>query len=135
MISEEAFEKQFIKAREAEAKAAKTEPRAKSAFYDKEEDQIVVELINGGTFMFPSKLAEGLADASPEDIAQVEVSPSGEGLHWETLDVDLSVPLLKAGVYGTKRWMKQLEEKKRGIHRISKSVLERHLMEQEHTGN
>ncbi len=133
MLSEEAFDKQFIKAREEGEKATKTEAWAKSAFYDKEQDQVVVCLTNGSAFSFSSGLAEGLADASPEDIAQVEVSPSGEGLHWDNLDVHFSVPLLRAGVYGTKRWMKQLEGK-RGIHHVSQSAFEGHLKERKHIG-
>jgi hypothetical protein len=30
------------------------------------------------------------------------------GLHWESLDVDLGVPELIAGVFGTKAWMTEL---------------------------
>ena len=32
-----------------------------------------------------------LATASPDDQARVEISPSGYGLHWPTVDEDLSV--------------------------------------------
>jgi hypothetical protein len=49
-----------------------------------------------------------LAGASPDELAQVEVTPSGEGLHWETLDVDLSIPALMVGIFGTKAWMAEL---------------------------
>jgi Protein of unknown function (DUF2442) len=37
------------------------------------------------------------------------VTPSGYGLHWESLDVDLGVPQLVAGIFGTKAWMAKLE--------------------------
>lgn len=30
---------------------------------------------------------------------------AGFGLHWETLDVDYTVPGLMNGVFGTARWM------------------------------
>ncbi|MEQ9001854.1 MAG: DUF2442 domain-containing protein [Coleofasciculus sp. B1-GNL1-01] len=43
---------------------------------------------NGASFLFTPELVQGLADASPDDLAQVELIPSGEGLHWETLDVE-----------------------------------------------
>ncbi|MFP4103866.1 MAG: DUF2442 domain-containing protein [Coleofasciculus sp.] len=36
---------------------------------------------SGATFSFPPALAQGLAAASPEDLAKVEVTPSGDGLH------------------------------------------------------
>lgn len=58
--------------------------------------------------MFPPELVQGLVDASPDDLAQVELTPSGEGLHWETLDVDLSIPSLILGIFGTKAWMAEL---------------------------
>lgn len=50
---------------------------------------------------------EGLTEASAENLALVEITPSGEGLHWETLDVDLSIPYLMVGIFGTKLWMKK----------------------------
>jgi hypothetical protein len=33
----------------------------------------------------------------------------GDGLHWETLDTDFTVAGLLAGVFGTKRWMAELQ--------------------------
>lgn len=88
-----------------------TEPRAVSAHYDQISNQIVIHLRDGSTFMFPSKLGQGLAEASPDELAAVEVTPSGIGLHWEALDVDLTVPSLLQGIYGTKAWMEQLRQK------------------------
>ena len=45
---------------------------------------------------------KGLVGANPDELAAVEVTPSAIGLHWEKLDVDLTVPSLLRGVYGTK---------------------------------
>ncbi len=87
--------------------AEASEPRAKSAYYDRNCDRIVVELKNGATFLFPPQLVEGLTEASAENLAQVEITPSGEGLHWETLDVDLSIPYLMVGIFGTRLWMEK----------------------------
>jgi hypothetical protein len=42
-------------------------------------------------------------------LAEVEVTPSGDGLHWEKLDADFSVPTLLAGVFGTDAWMAQVK--------------------------
>jgi hypothetical protein len=39
-----------------------------------------------------------------EPRAQVELLGAGSGLHWEALDVDLSVPGLLAGLFGTKAY-------------------------------
>jgi hypothetical protein len=53
-------------------------------------------LKSGAIYSFPPVLAQGLAGASPEDLAEVEVTPSGYGLHWENLDADLSFPAMKS---------------------------------------
>jgi hypothetical protein len=108
------------KAREAAAIANAVEPRTQSAYYDQSSDseallrsadRIVINLKSGATFSFPPELAQGLAGASSEDLAEVEVTPSGDGLHWEKLDADLSVPALLAGVFGTAAWMAQSKMK------------------------
>jgi len=83
----------------------KSEPRAAAVRYDAKSGRIIIDLTNGATFRFPARLAEGLADADPGDLADIEVSPVGLGLHWPKLDVDYSVPGLVAGVFGTRRWM------------------------------
>lgn len=83
----------------------RAEPRATDARYDRKSDRIVVDLTNGCTFAFPPALAQGLAGASAEALAEVEVLGSGFGLHWESLDADLSVPGLMAGIFGTRSWM------------------------------
>ncbi len=85
--------------------AAETEPRAEAARYDAKSGRVIIDLANGATFAFPARLAEGLADADPGDLADIEVSPQGFGLHWPKLDVDYSVPGLVSGIFGTARWM------------------------------
>jgi hypothetical protein len=82
-----------------------THPHAASARYDRKNDRIVVELTNGATFAFPPGLAEGLADATPDELSDIELLGGGFGLHWETLDVDYTVPGLVNGVFGTAKWM------------------------------
>lgn len=85
--------------------AAETEPRAAAARYDAKSGRVIIDLTNGATFAFPARLAEGLADARPEDLADIEILGRGFGLHWEKLDVDYTVPGLVSGVFGTARWM------------------------------
>jgi Protein of unknown function (DUF2442) len=50
-------------------------------------------------------VGRGLERASDAELAQVEVLGLGLGLHWERLDVDLSVPGLLAGLFGTKAYI------------------------------
>ena len=81
------------------------EPRAAAARYDRSSGRVIVDLENGCTFAFPPRLAQGLEAASDDQLAAVEILGQGYGLHWEELDVDLSLPGLMAGIFGTKAWM------------------------------
>ena len=101
----ELTDREIDAALERERVAAETEPRAVAARYDAKSGRIIIDLTNGATFAFPARLAEGLADARPEDLAEIEILGRGHGLHWERLDVDFSVPGLVAGIFGTARWM------------------------------
>lgn len=101
----ELTDSQIEAARERGRLAQLTEPRAVSARYDMQTQRIIVELSSGATFAFPPALVEGLNDASPHDLAEIEVSPIGYGLHWPRLDEDYSIPGLMAGIFGTAKWM------------------------------
>jgi len=81
------------------------EPRGAAARYDRQVGRVIVELTNGCTFAFPPRLAQGLEDASEDQLAQVEILGAGYGLHWETLDADLSISGLLAGLFGTRAYM------------------------------
>ncbi|CAN5383008.1 DUF2442 domain-containing protein [soil metagenome] len=87
---------------------AKTEPRAASARYDRLTGRIAVELTNGGAFAFCARMGQGLENATEEQLAQVTILGVGYGLHWEDLDVDLSIPGLAAGVFGTNAHMARI---------------------------
>lgn len=95
-------------AREADAVLAATEPRAIDVWYAPDSERVFIELSNGIVMGFPYGLLQGLENGTPEQLAEVEVTPSGHGLHWENLDVDLGVPQLVAGLFGTKAWMAEL---------------------------
>ncbi|MCJ2121308.1 DUF2442 domain-containing protein [Methylobacterium sp. J-077] len=80
-------------------------PRAETARYDRARGRVVLDLDNGCTFAFPPRLVQGLESADEDQIAEIELLGSGYGLHWETLDVDISVPGLLAGIFGTRAYM------------------------------
>lgn len=102
------LKEQIARARQAAETADASAPRVAAARYDQESDRIVIDLKNGATFIVPVAMLEGLADASPAELAEIEVTPSRAGLHWEKLDADLSVPALLKGVFGSKTWMSEL---------------------------
>jgi len=69
---------------------------------------IFVELSSGVEIRFPVRLAQGLDNGSPKDLAEIRIETRGLGLHWPKLDVDLYVPSLLQGVLGTRKWMAEI---------------------------
>jgi hypothetical protein len=80
-------------------------PKAIHARYDRRVSRVIVCLDNGLELAFPPRLAQGLEHATPADLAIIEISPLGDGLHWPAIDADLYVPGLLQGVFGSKSWM------------------------------
>ena len=107
---DEGFVQALDRARRAATSANAMEPRAVSAVYDGASHLVVIRLKSGATFTFPPDIAQGLSGASAQDLANVEITPSGDALHWEALDADLSVPDLLMGVFGSKSWMRRLHQ-------------------------
>lgn len=100
-----AITKREFEQAEARTTAQRQAGYAISAHYDRRTSRIVVDLNTGVQVAFPTNLAEGLAGASPQDLAEIEISPAGLGLHWPKIDADLFVPALLQGVFGSTRWM------------------------------
>ena len=63
-----------FEAAEARGQAAlETEPRATAARYSRKTGRVTVDLVNGCTYVFPAHLVQDLSDASPDELASVEV--------------------------------------------------------------
>jgi Protein of unknown function (DUF2442) len=107
-VIDAALQVQLNQARQAGEVLDETEPRAVKAWYEPTSARVFIEIRNGVVMGFPSQFLQGLELATPEQLAEVEVMPSGYGLCWKGLDVDLGVPQLVAGIFGTKTWMKEL---------------------------
>jgi hypothetical protein len=103
----------YAKAVEAAELADKIEPRAQAARYDAHSHRLIIELRSGVTVMVPCSLVQGLSDAPPNEIARVKIVARGEDLHWPTLDVQISVPRLMAGIFGTRKWMAEIGQRGR----------------------
>jgi hypothetical protein len=56
---------------------ATTEPRAAGARYEMKSRRIVIDLQNGCTFAFPAAMAQGLENASDQDLAEIEILGNG----------------------------------------------------------
>jgi len=80
-------------------------PTAVAARYDRRIGRVLVSLSTGLEIAFPPRLAQGLENAKPADMSVIEISPSGFGLHFPSLDADLYLPTLLDGMLGSRRWM------------------------------
>lgn len=82
----------------AQAERRMAEQRASGyaveACYDRENQSINVRLHTGVTVNLPIASIRALAGATQEAVAEIEISPSGLGLHWPRLEVDLYLPSL-----------------------------------------
>lgn len=56
-----------------------------------EQDRITISLSDGREVSIPTAWFPRLSGASLKDLQNIEVSPSGYGLHWEALDEDISI--------------------------------------------
>lgn len=79
------------------------------AVYSQGADSIVLHLKDGVVHSIPRKLLQGLAGADAGSLKNIEVLGRGSGLYWPALDVAHSVSGLLAGIYGSAKWMKQIE--------------------------
>ncbi|HYW43978.1 MAG TPA: DUF2442 domain-containing protein [Bryobacteraceae bacterium] len=101
MASRDNFERANQHAKELQARI----PRALSAHYDHKTGRIVIGLSSKLIVSFSPGDVEGLTDARPSQLKNIEISPSGFGIHFPAVDADLYVPGLLEGFLGSKAWM------------------------------
>jgi hypothetical protein len=96
----------------AEARDLLPSEVAVEARFDPATNMLIFVLGNGRRFAIPREDMQHLADASDEDVAQVEIEMLGTALHWEKLDVDFSIKGLMEGRTGNQHWMRYLEQRR-----------------------
>jgi hypothetical protein len=101
MASRDYFKRANPRAKDLEARI----PRAVSAHYDRKTGRIVIHLSSRLIVSFSPADAEGLEDARPSQLREIQISPSGFGIHVPALDVDLYLSGLLEGFLGSKTWM------------------------------
>ena len=80
-------------------------PRAAAIRHEPATGRMAIDLVNRCLFAFPAHPVRDLPGASrhsADDLAWIEVDGLGFNLHWPTLDVDLDVPAMAAGILGTR---------------------------------
>jgi hypothetical protein len=96
---------EFESARARSERRKTMEPFAVAAHYDRRQQRIVVQLNTGLAVVFAPDMIEGLQDAKPRQLQEIEITPSGFGLHFPRLDADVYLPGLLVGQFGWRRWM------------------------------
>jgi hypothetical protein len=100
-----ALHKQFEEARNRAGELQHSLPRAIRAYYDRTSRKLVIDLSSNLTLSFSPQDAQGLEQATPSQLEEIEISPSGFGIHFSRIDADLYVPGLLEGFLGSKKWM------------------------------
>ncbi len=80
-------------------------PKMIAARYDRASGRVVIRLSSGLDVSFSPRDAQGLENAKPSQLDEIEISPSGLGIHFPKLDADLYLPGLLEGFLGSRRWM------------------------------
>ncbi len=110
-VDEDELERQFIEATERGKKFLAESPKVSKARFDSETKRLVLDLDNGATLIVPTENIQGLRGAADKDLSEIELLLERTTLHWEKLDVDFRVLSLMNGVFGTKKWMSELNAK------------------------
>jgi hypothetical protein len=96
---------EFERARARGQKRKADEPYAVGARYDRRQQRVIVQLNTGLLVLFTPDMVEGLREAKPRDLQEIEITPSGFGLHFPRVDADVYLPGLLSGQAGSNRWM------------------------------
>ena len=102
------FERQFEAATREGREADRIEPRATAVGYDAGKGLVLVELRSGFVFGFPPERIPGLESKTAKQLAGARVSPSGDGLHWDDLDVQVSLTGLVSDALKLEVWAPRL---------------------------
>lgn len=97
----------FLAAQRRGAERLKKTPVATAVKFDTKHGRIVVAMSSGLELSFRPEDVQGLKGVKPKDLALIEISPAGLGLHFPALDQDIYIPTLLEGFLGSRKWMAQ----------------------------
>ena len=104
-LNEQIEQAQIERANQRAQELEASQPRVVAARYDRRVKQIVLHLSSRFIVAFSPQDAQGLEDATADQLAEIEISPSGFGIHFPNLDADLYLPALLEGFLGSRQWM------------------------------
>jgi hypothetical protein len=109
-VEEEVLDRQYEEATKRGEETLRDLLKADSARFDKNSRRLVLEMQNGTTVLVPVHLIQGLQTADDKDLVDLRLVAEGTQIHWDKLDVQFYVKSLIEGIFGTKKWMKNLNE-------------------------
>jgi hypothetical protein len=96
---------EFLQANRRGRRLREKTPIVVAARYNPKARRVVLSLSSGLDITFPPQCAEGLESASSAELREIEISPSGLGVYFPQLNVDLYLPALLEGSLGSRKWM------------------------------
>ncbi len=109
-MSEEEFERQYQEATKRGEEMMARLPKASSAKYDKKSKRLVLEMQSGTTLLVPVHLIQGLQTNDDKALSDFDLVIENTQIHWHTLDVQFYIESLLQGVFGTPKWMNNLQQ-------------------------
>ena len=102
------LEQNLDRANRAGKQAALGEPRVAEARYLTASRSLRIRLTNDATLTLPVAAISELRGVNRADLANIEVLPGGDALHWSAIDLTISIPGLIASLFGPSTWMSEL---------------------------
>jgi hypothetical protein len=105
MESNNQFNLDFLAATRRGKEAQAANPMATAAYYNRKAQRVVVSLSTKIEVMFNPSDVQGLENAKPSQLEEIEITPSGFGLYFPQLDEGVNIPNLLEGIMGSRKWM------------------------------
>jgi hypothetical protein len=102
-------DKEFAAAEKLGYKELAELPKIKSVDLEKRSRRMKFDLSNGVTLIVPADSVQGLREAADADLTDIELWDEGLMIYWKRLDVAFQTSSLLLGVFGTKRWMRAIQ--------------------------
>ncbi|RXH55646.1 DUF2442 domain-containing protein [Granulicella sibirica] len=97
----------------ANARDHDDEAVALSATFDVRTRMLLLELKTGQRIAIPQEDLQGISDVDPSQLTDVEILGPGTAIHFEKVMEGFLVDSLRAGIYGSQRWMDGLAQRRR----------------------
>ncbi len=97
--------KEYLEATQRCKEMQANNPRAIAAHYNRKAKRVVISLSTKIEVMFNPSDVQGLDNAKPSQLEDIEITPSGFGLYFPELDEGINVLNLLEGTMGSRKWM------------------------------